>query len=43
MLAEPLEAQAEPEELELDNEEEEEAGPEDAADANNAAQGEVHH
>ncbi|XP_063075092.1 E3 ubiquitin-protein ligase MARCH6 isoform X1 [Engraulis encrasicolus] len=38
VLAEALEAQAEPEELELDNEEEEEAGAEDAADANNAAQ-----
>ncbi|XP_062375968.1 E3 ubiquitin-protein ligase MARCH6 isoform X2 [Sardina pilchardus] len=37
-LGENLAAQAEPEELELDNEEEEEAGGEDGADANNAAQ-----
>ncbi|XP_076150429.1 E3 ubiquitin-protein ligase MARCHF6 [Alosa pseudoharengus] len=37
-LGDALEAQAEPEELELDNEEEEEAGAEDGADANNAAQ-----
>ncbi|XP_012683381.1 E3 ubiquitin-protein ligase MARCH6 [Clupea harengus] len=38
VLGEALEGQAEPEELELDNEDEEEAGAEDAANANNAAQ-----
>ncbi|KAL2097553.1 hypothetical protein ACEWY4_006760 [Coilia grayii] len=38
VLAEALEVQAEPEEMDLDNEDEEEAGAEDAADANNAAQ-----